>query len=326
MTEPEPTRAGFVAIIGAPNVGKSTLLNRLVGTKVSIVSPKVQTTRRRVIGITLVGQAQVMFVDTPGIFAPKRRLETAMVKAASAGIADADLVLLVLDAKKGLDGNGQLALRQLAREKRRAFLVVNKIDSTAAGACPAADRRRQRGLRLRRHLHRLRAQRRRLRGPAGRCGARAAGGPLAVPRRPALGSLRSGARRRDHPRADLPPTAPGAALQHHGRDRGLGRVAGRQRGADRPDHLRPARQPKAHPDRQEGPAAQGAGRGVAARARADPGASASTCSCSSRCARTGSTTPSATARWASISSGDRRCHGLGVPDPLRKVGRTPSAG
>ena len=133
MTEPqaEPTRAGFVAIVGAPNVGKSTLLNRLVGTKVSIVSPKVQTTRRRVIGITLVGQAQVLFVDTPGIFAPKRRLESAMVKAATAGIADADLVLLVLDVKKGLDANAQLALRQLVREKRRAFLVVNKIDSTA---------------------------------------------------------------------------------------------------------------------------------------------------------------------------------------------------
>lgn len=129
MPETEPTRAGFVAIIGAPNVGKSTLLNRLVGTKVSIVSPKVQTTRRRVIGITLVGGVQVMFVDTPGIFAPKRRLETAMVKAASAGIADADLVLLVLDAKKGLDGNAQLAVRQLAREKRRAFLVINKVDS-----------------------------------------------------------------------------------------------------------------------------------------------------------------------------------------------------
>ncbi|MFL5331832.1 MAG: GTPase Era [Geminicoccaceae bacterium] len=132
MAEPAPTRAGFVAIIGAPNVGKSTLLNQLVGTKVSIVSPKVQTTRRRVIGITIVDKTQVLFVDTPGIFAaPKRRLETAMVKAASAGIADADLVLLVLDVKKGLDANGEIALRQLARERRRAFLVINKIDTTA---------------------------------------------------------------------------------------------------------------------------------------------------------------------------------------------------
>ena len=132
MTEPAATRAGFVALVGAPNVGKSTLLNRLVGTKVSIVSPKVQTTRRRVIGITLVDAAQVMFVDTPGIFTPKRRLEAAMVKAASAGIADADLVLLVLDARQGLDGNSKLALRQLVREGRRAFLVINKIDSVAA--------------------------------------------------------------------------------------------------------------------------------------------------------------------------------------------------
>ena len=132
MAGPAPSRAGFVAIIGAPNVGKSTLLNQLVGTKVSIVSPKVQTTRRRVIGITIADRTQVLFVDTPGIFAPKRRLETAMVRAASAGIADADLVLLVLDARKGLDANGEIALRQLARERRRAFLVLNKIDTVAA--------------------------------------------------------------------------------------------------------------------------------------------------------------------------------------------------
>ena len=124
--EAAPTRAGFVAIVGAPNVGKSTLLNRLVGTKVSIVSPKVQTTRRRVIGITIQGPCQIMFVDTPGIFVPKRsRLETAMVKAASAGIADADLVLLLLDVQKGLDANGRLAVAQIERERRRAFLVVN---------------------------------------------------------------------------------------------------------------------------------------------------------------------------------------------------------
>jgi GTPase len=124
-------RCGFVAILGAPNVGKSTLLNRLVGTKVSIVSPKVQTTRRRVIGITIQGACQIMFVDTPGIFVPRRRLESAMVKAASAGIADADLVLLLLDAKKGLDANGRLALAQLERGRRRAFLVVNKIDAVS---------------------------------------------------------------------------------------------------------------------------------------------------------------------------------------------------
>ena len=125
----ETNRAGFVAIIGAPNVGKSTLLNRLVGTKVSIVSPKVQTTRRRIIGITIAGPCQVMFVDTPGIFQPKRRLEAAMVKAASAGIADADLVLLLLDVRKGIDANAALALAQLERERRPALLVVNKIDS-----------------------------------------------------------------------------------------------------------------------------------------------------------------------------------------------------
>jgi GTP-binding protein Era len=124
-----PQRAGFVAIIGAPNVGKSTLLNRLVGSKVSIVSPKVQTTRRRIIGITLVGEAQVMFVDTPGIFAPRRRLEAAMVKAAAAGIADADLVLLLLDARRGIDANAEIALDLLKRAGRPAFLVVNKIDA-----------------------------------------------------------------------------------------------------------------------------------------------------------------------------------------------------
>jgi GTP-binding protein Era len=123
-----PTRCGYVALVGAPNAGKSTLLNAMVGAKVSIVSPKVQTTRRRVIGITIRDRCQVMFVDTPGIFAPKRRLETAMVKAASAGIADADLALLLLDVQRGLDANARLALTQLQRERRRAFLVINKLD------------------------------------------------------------------------------------------------------------------------------------------------------------------------------------------------------
>src|SRR5206468_3160774 len=96
----EATRCGFVALIGAPNAGKSTLLNTLVGTKVAIVSPKVQTTRSRVLGILTEGQAQVIFVDTPGIFKPKRRLDRAMVAAAWAGAAEGDLVLLLVDASK----------------------------------------------------------------------------------------------------------------------------------------------------------------------------------------------------------------------------------
>jgi GTPase len=106
------------------------LLNQLVGTKVSIVSPKVQTTRRRIVGITIRGPAQIMFVDTPGIFAPKRRLEGAMVRAALAGAADADLAVVLLDARRGLDANGRLVLEQLGRRGGggRALLAVNKLD------------------------------------------------------------------------------------------------------------------------------------------------------------------------------------------------------
>ena len=134
MPEPgkdEPTRAGFVALVGAPNVGKSTLLNRLVGTKVSIVSPKVQTTRRRVIGITLRGPAQVMFVDTPGIFQAKRRLEAAMVRAALTGAADADILVVLLDAKRGLDANTRLVVHEVGRQAaaKPTILAVNKLDT-----------------------------------------------------------------------------------------------------------------------------------------------------------------------------------------------------
>ncbi|MDX6748219.1 GTPase Era [Geminicoccaceae bacterium 1502E] len=125
-----PTRAGFVALVGAPNAGKSSLLNRLVGAKVSIVSPKVQTTRRRIIGITMVEGSQVMFVDTPGIFAPSKtkRLERAMVSAAWTGAGDADLVLLVVDAKRGLDGQTRHVLEGLRDVNRPIMLVLNKID------------------------------------------------------------------------------------------------------------------------------------------------------------------------------------------------------
>jgi GTP-binding protein Era len=123
------TRCGFVAIVGAPNAGKSTLLNQLVGAKVSIVTPKVQTTRMRVLGIAVEDAAQLVYVDTPGIFAPKRRLERAMVRAAWRGAADADLVLLVVDAHlRPVDDDTARIIAGLVKAGRRAVLVVNKID------------------------------------------------------------------------------------------------------------------------------------------------------------------------------------------------------
>lgn len=125
---PQESRAGFVALAGAPNAGKSTLLNQLVGTKVSIVSPKVQTTRARVVGIALEGTVQIAFVDTPGIFRPKRRLEKAMVDAAWGGVADADLTVLLIDAERGINSNVREILTGLDKLGRRIWVVLNKID------------------------------------------------------------------------------------------------------------------------------------------------------------------------------------------------------
>jgi len=127
----DPTRFGFVAVIGAPNVGKSTLVNALVGGKVTIVSPKVQTTRSLVRGIALEGNAQLIFVDTPGLFAPRRRLERAMVTTAWSGAQDADIALLVVDAKRGLDADTGAILDRLANLAARKALVLNKIDLVA---------------------------------------------------------------------------------------------------------------------------------------------------------------------------------------------------
>ncbi len=124
----EPHRCGFVALVGAPNAGKSTLLNQLVGTKVSIVSPKVQTTRSRVRGIVMAEDAQIVFIDTPGIFQPKRRLDRAMVKAAWGGADDADLIVLVVDAQQGINDDVRLIMDNLKRQKRKAILLLNKID------------------------------------------------------------------------------------------------------------------------------------------------------------------------------------------------------
>ena len=124
-----PSRCGFVALIGAPNAGKSTLLNALVGTKVSIVSRKVQTTRTLIRGIVIEGASQIIFVDTPGIFAPKRRLDRAMVTAAWGGAGDADAVALLVDARKGIDEENEAILERLADVSRRKILVLNKIDT-----------------------------------------------------------------------------------------------------------------------------------------------------------------------------------------------------
>jgi GTP-binding protein Era len=123
-----PTRCGYVALVGAPNAGKSTLLNAMVGAKVSIVSPKVQTTRGRVLGILMRGAAQLVFVDTPGIFAPKRRLERAMVAAAWAGADDADLVVLLVDAARGVDEDTRQIVERLKAVGRKAVLALDKID------------------------------------------------------------------------------------------------------------------------------------------------------------------------------------------------------
>lgn len=125
------TRCGYVAIIGAPNVGKSTLINRMVGAKVSIVSPKVQTTRMRVLGIAIEGETELVLIDTPGIFQPRRRLDRAMVHAAWTGARDADLVMLLVDAAEGVDDDTQRIVRSLAAAGRPAILVINKVDAVA---------------------------------------------------------------------------------------------------------------------------------------------------------------------------------------------------
>ena len=125
------SRCGFAAIVGAPNAGKSTLLNRLTGAKLSIVSPKAQTTRFRVLGILMRGEAQILLVDTPGIFAPRRRLDRAMVAAAWTGAQDADLVLLLVDARAGLTAQVRGIAEKLAGRRGTLWLVLNKVDLVA---------------------------------------------------------------------------------------------------------------------------------------------------------------------------------------------------
>ncbi|MCS3730096.1 GTPase Era [Bradyrhizobium betae] len=125
---PAATRCGFVALIGAPNVGKSTLVNALVGAKVTIVSRKVQTTRALIRGIVIENNAQIILVDTPGIFLPKRRLDRAMVSTAWSGAHDADLVCVLIDAKAGIDEEAEAILTKVASVNHEKILVINKVD------------------------------------------------------------------------------------------------------------------------------------------------------------------------------------------------------
>ena len=127
-TPTDTTRCGFIALVGAPNAGKSTLLNSLVGTKVSIVTHKAQTTRAQIRGVVTEGQSQVIFVDTPGIFAPKRRLDRAMVEAAWSGAGDADFVALIIDAERGITPEVEALLEGLDAVRNPRVLVLNKID------------------------------------------------------------------------------------------------------------------------------------------------------------------------------------------------------
>ncbi|MEP3300474.1 MAG: GTPase Era, partial [Roseibium sp.] len=125
---PDDTRAGFIALIGAPNAGKSTLINQLVGTKVSIVTHKVQTTRAIVRGVAMHGKSQLVLVDTPGIFQPKRRLDRAMVDTAWGGARDADAIALLIDARKGIDEEVEAIMKRLEGIKTPKVLILNKID------------------------------------------------------------------------------------------------------------------------------------------------------------------------------------------------------
>jgi GTP-binding protein Era len=140
-------RCGFVALVGAPNAGKSTLLNRLLGVKLSIGTPKAQTTRRRVLGILIHGEAQIVLVDTPGIFEPRRKLDRAMVGAAWSGAAEADRIVLLVDAERGADSDTRRILDGLKEQNLRALLAINKIDLVPPPALlPIAEHRDRTGL------------------------------------------------------------------------------------------------------------------------------------------------------------------------------------
>ena len=126
----ESLKCGLIAVVGAPNAGKSTLVNALVGQKVAIVSPKAQTTRVRLMGVAIEGESQLLLVDTPGIFEARRRLDRAMVSAAWGGTSDADLIALVIDAKAGLTRKTEALVQSLAERREPKIVILNKVDVT----------------------------------------------------------------------------------------------------------------------------------------------------------------------------------------------------
>ncbi len=297
------TACGFVALIGAPNVGKSTLVNALVGSKVTIVSRKVQTTRALIRGIVIENNAQIILVDTPGIFSPKRRLDRAMVSTAWSGAHDADLVCVLLDAKAGIDEEADAILAKLASVKHEKILVLNKIDLVPREKLLALAKAANERLSfaqtfmvsalsgdgvddLRRTLARD-----------------GAAGTVPLSRRPDVGCADAASGGRDHPGKDLPQAAPGIAVSIHRRDRQLDRAQGQIR-SHRADHLCRARKPAQDRARQGRRHHQVDRRGLAQGDRRDSWASPCICSCSSRCAKTGATIPTATAKWDWNSQGN----------------------
>ncbi len=136
MTDTQQTRCGFIAVVGAPNAGKSTFVNHMVGAHVAIVTPKVQTTRNKILGIALHENSQLVFMDTPGVFNAKERFEKAMVKAALGSANDADIILLLVDAYKGICDNTKMVIEALKDNHAHKILVINKVDKVAKDTLP----------------------------------------------------------------------------------------------------------------------------------------------------------------------------------------------
>ena len=216
---PVATRCGFVALIGAPNVGKSTLVNALVGSKVTIVSRKVQTTRALIRGIVIENNAQIILVDTPGIFLPKRRLDRAMVSTAWSGAHDADLVCVLLDAREGIDEEADAIFTKLATVRHEKILVLNKIDLVPREKLLALTKAANDRLRFEQTFmvsalsgDGVDDLRRTLAGDG-------AAGAVSLPGRPDVGCADAASGGRNHPGKNLPSAAPGTAVSVDRRDR-----------------------------------------------------------------------------------------------------------